>query len=225
MKKVKTLAAALLALSLVGAACGSSKKKSSTTETTVAKNVPKGGDLVFGAEQEPDTADWISADAGSSWGTYTMQALTMPRIYDIMPDSSYKVSPVMASEPTVETTPAEKITYKLNPKAVWSDGQPITSTDMKYTWQQIVGGQKIYDTTGYKDIATVDDSDPKTAVVTFKNNYAAWRDLWGGFFGIFPSHILQGQDRDAAMKDGYKWSGGPWMIDHWTRTQDVKLVS
>ena len=37
----------------------------------------------------------------------------------------------------------EKITYKLNPKAVWSDGQPITSTDMKYTWQQIVGGQKI----------------------------------------------------------------------------------
>ena len=26
------------------------------------------------------------------------------------------------------------------------------------------------------------------------------------------------------MKDGYKWSGGPWMIEDWTKGQEVKLV-
>src|SRR5438445_1143849 len=26
------------------------------------------------------------------------------------------------------------------------------------------------------------------------------------------------------MKDGYKWSGGPWMLDGWTKTDNITLV-
>ncbi len=50
-------------------------------------------------------------------------------------------------------------------------------------------------------------------MVTFSKPYAAWQGLFGGGYGIFPSHILQGKDQDALMKDGYTWSGGPYMID------------
>jgi len=226
IKKARTLAGALVALSLVAAACGSSKKSNSAAGggTTTTAPVKQGGDLVFGAEQEPDCADWMGSCAGASWGQYTFGAQTMPRTFDINPDSTYKVSDLLTEEPKLEQGPPQKVTYKINPKAVWSDGQPITSTDFKYTWDQVVNGKDIYDTTGFKDIATVDDTDPHTAVVTFKNNFAAWRDLFGGFFGIFPSHLLAGKDRDAEMKDGYKFSGGPWMLDHWTKGQEIKLV-
>jgi peptide/nickel transport system substrate-binding protein len=214
----------LLTLALVAAACGGGSSKSSSTSTPA--NVKKGGDLVFGAEQELDCADWINSCAGAAWGAYAFSGVTMPRPFDINPDGSYARSALLTADPVLEPGPPQKVTYKIDPKAVWSDGQPITSHDFKYTWQQIVTGTDIYDQTGYIDIASVDDSDPHTAVVTFKPNedYAAWRDLFGGFYGVMPSHILEGKDRDALMKDGYTWSGGPWKLDHWTKGQELKLV-
>lgn len=222
-----TLLTLLAALSLVAAACGKSKTTgSATTTTSTTTKAVKGGTLVLGAEQEPDCADWIASCAGASWGTYTMGAHTMPRAFDLTPDAKSVPSILLAGAPTLDAGPPQKVTYKINPKAVWSDGQPITSTDFKYTWQQIKDGTDIYDKTGYKDIASVDDSDPHTAVVTFSQSYASWRDLFGGFYGIYPQHLLPADEkgRDAAMKDGYKWSGGPWMIDHWTKGQEVALV-
>jgi peptide/nickel transport system substrate-binding protein len=214
----------LAALSLIAAACGNDDKGDGAATTTTADKAVKGGTLVLGAEQEPDCADWISSCAGASWGTYTMGAQTMPRSFDLTPDGKQKPSSLLAGEPKLEEGPPQKITYKLNAKAVWSDGEPITSSDYKYTWDQIKNGSDIYDKTGYKDIVSVDDSDPKTVVVTFSTPYAGWKDLFGGFYGVYPKHLLEGKDRNAEMKDGYKWSGGPWIIDHWTKGQEVALT-
>lgn len=227
------LFALLLTLSLVAAACGGNSDNNgsagdNTTDTTAAEAAVKGGTAVFGAEQEPDCADWIASCAGASWGVYTMAAHTMPRSWDFDPKTSELVpSVLLAGEPKLDKGPPQKVTYKLNPKAVWSDGQPITSADYKYTWEQIANGEDIYDKTGYDQITSVDDSDPQTVVVTFKSAFAGWKDLFGGFYGIYPKHIVGTGDeaaRDAAMKDGYTWSGGPWMIDHWTKGEEVKLV-
>ena len=194
--------------------------KTSLTQTAAAK----GGELIFGAEQEPDTADWINTSAGSSWGIYTIQAHTMPRVFDYLPDG-YKTTELVTAEPTVSSTGGKQVvTYKLNPAAVWSDGTPITSGDFQYTFDQIKNGKDIYDKTGYKDIEAVDTTDPKTAVVTFATPYGDYRDLFGGFYGVFPKHLLAGKDRNAEMKDGYKWSGGPWVIDHWTKENEVVLT-
>ena len=61
----------------------------------------------------------------------------------------------------------------------------------------------MFDNSGYADIASVDDTDPHTAVVTFSQTYADWKSLFGSNYGVLPSHLLQGKDRDAVMKDGY----------------------
>jgi len=213
-----------LALALVSAACGNDKNDNeSTTATTAAGEKPtEGGDLVIGAEQEPDCADWIASCAGSTWGVYVMQTHTMPQAFS-SDGSTFKPTLVMDGEPKVETNP-QKITYKISQKAVWDDGQPIISQDFKYTWDQIVNGKDIYSKVGYEKIASVDTPDPKTAVVTFKEDYADYQDLFGGGQGIYPSHLLEGKDRNTLMKDGYTFSGGPWKIDHWTKGQEVKLV-
>jgi peptide/nickel transport system substrate-binding protein len=209
-------------LALIAGACGSSKKNTSGTPTPSAA-VKQGGDIVLGAEQEPDTMDWISSNAGAAWGVYTVETNTMPRAYDYT-DSGYKPSVLLTGEADLATSPSQKATYHINPKAVWDDGQPITSHDLKYTWDQIAHGKDIYDTTGYVNVASVDDTDPHTAVVTFSQPYADWKFLFGGQYGIFPSHLLEGKDRDALMKDGYTFSGGPWKLDHWTKGTEVKLV-
>jgi len=221
----------LFATALAASACSSSSSTTTggaTASTGGAGTPAKGGDLVFGAEQEGDCMDWIGSCASGAWGVYTAQALLMPRAFDFTDKNEYKVSAMLAGEPTLVTTPKQTITYKISDKANWSDGQPIVSQDFKYTWDQVAHGTGITDTTGYASIESVDTPDPKTAVVTFKENYPAWRDLFGGYFGVFPSHLLEGKDRNALMKDGYDWSGGPWKLKGgaagWVKGTSITLV-
>ena len=223
------LLGALFGVLLIATACSSDNNKNNAAAgSSSAPEVPKGGTLIIGAEQEPDCMDWIGTCSGSSWGYWMAAVQTMPRAFDVVKDSSgnyvYKPSILLKGEPKLETSPKQKVTYEIADDAVWSDGEPITSTDFKYTWDQIANGTDVYDKTGYQDIESVDDSNPKVAVVTFKTNYQDWKGLFTGNYGIFPAHILQGQDRDAAMKDGYKFSGGPWIIDSWTKTDNITLV-
>jgi len=231
---VRVVAGAAM-LSIVAAACGSSGNKGSSTtqppaQTTVSpENVPTGGTLTVGAEQEPDCMDWVGSCSGASWGFWTAQVATMPAalLPEKQADGTYKYvpGPMLDGMPTLATTPVQTITYKINPKAVWSDGTKITCDDFKYTWQQVASGKDIYDPTGYTDIDTVDCSNESQAVVKYKTGktYAGWQQLFGAAYGVMPSHILQGKDRDAAMKNGYDWSGGPWLMK-WTKGDNITLT-
>jgi len=215
-----------------GTAAGSGSGSSSSSSSSFTGTVPNGGTLIVGAEQEPDCLDWVGSCSGSSWGYWMVAVNTLPRTFDIVRDDSgkyvYKASIVLKGEPVQDRTSdgKQRVTYQIADNAVWNDNQPITSTDLKYTWDQIANGTDVYDKTGYTNVESVDDSNPKTAVVTFKagQDYGDWKGLFVGNYGILPSHILQGQDRDAAMKDGYTFSGGPWILEAWNKTDNITLV-
>lgn len=228
------LFALVAAIVVVFAACGgdddsSSGGGNSASSTASKASVPQGGELVIGAEQEPDCTAWIKSCGGSSWGYWMMGVTTMPRVFDTVPEGDgwgIKPNSLVTGEPKLDTSDASKpkVTYNINPKAVWSDGQPITCNDFNFTWTSIAKGTDIYDPTGYTDIASVDCPNPQTAVVTFATPYSGWQQLFGGQYGILPQHILQGKDITAAMSNGYNWSGGPYLIDHWTKGVEIVLV-
>jgi peptide/nickel transport system substrate-binding protein len=224
------LVAVVSALAMVVAACGGSDDKSgSGSSTTAATSGEQSGPgtLVLGAEQEMECADWIASCAGSAWGVYVMEEHTIPRVFDYAKQGDDWVevpSPLVTTMPTVADVGGKQVvTYTINPAAVWSDGEPITSTDFKYTAEQIRDGDDIYDKTGYTNIESVDDSNPKVAVVTFSESFAGWRQLFSALYGVFPSHLLQGKDRAKAMTNGYDWSGGPWIAD-WQKGVQVVLT-
>jgi peptide/nickel transport system substrate-binding protein len=230
-RRCSGLLALLVILGLMAAACGSDEEQSGSVTTKSEDgddaDVPQGGTVTFGAEQELASADWINSAAGASWGAWTLAYQTMPRSFEFVADGDnwvYEPSTLLTGEPEVVETPKQVITYQINPAAVWSDGTPITSKDFRYTWDQVKNGEDIYDRTGYADIESVDDSQPKTAVVTFAKPFAAWRTLFGGQYGIFPAHLLEGKDRNALMKDGYSWSGGPWKLESWDKGVGLTLI-
>ncbi len=205
-----------------GAAAGAS---------TVARTHAAGaasGTIRIAAEEELACADWIASCGGASWGNWTLGNNTLPQALPISADGDYTPGAILTGFPTLDPGPPMKVTYHINPAAVWSDGQPITSKDFEYTWKQIATGKDIYDATGYTDISLVDTSDPKTAVLVFKQPYAAWRDLFGGFYFVLPSHLLDGKNRHKEMKDGYAFSGGPWMLQGgksgWKKGKSITLV-
>ena len=77
--------------------------------------------------------------------------------FGALPSGGYEYVPtsLLTGEPTLQTTPKQVVTYKLNPQAVWSDGVQITSADIAYTWKQIATGKDVYDKTGYEQIESV----------------------------------------------------------------------
>lgn len=230
------LVAAVAVVAMIFAACGSSKDKTKATtggsQTTKAATIVDGGTLTVGAEQEPECFDWLDACASSSWGAWMGQYQTIPRVFDpiAQADGSVKNVPsnLVTGAPEFSATPVETITYSINPKAVWSDGTAITCADFKYTVDQQQNTSEtanLYDTTGYVDIDKVDCTDPAKPIVTYKagKTYASWQVLFGGGVGLYPSHLLEGKDRHAIMKDSYGWSGGPW-IASWTKGDNITLT-
>jgi peptide/nickel transport system substrate-binding protein len=186
------------------------------------------GTIRIAAEEELTCADWIASCSGSAWGNWTLGVNTLPQALPVDTNGNYQPGAILTGFPTLDVGPPMKVTYHIKPEANWSDGQPITSKDFEYLWKQITTGKDIYDSTGYEDIAAVDTTDPKTAVVTFKQPYAAWRDLFGGFYFLLPSHLLAGKDRHKAIKDGYSFSGGPWQLQGgksgWKKGKTLTLV-
>jgi len=239
LKRARVLGALALSFGLVAAACSSdggdaevSSGDTAASETTDgaerADNATAGGGgtITLGAEQEPDCMDWIASCAGASWGAWTTLYHTMPRSFDfemVDGDWAYVPSPLLAGDPEVTEDP-QTVTYKLNPEAVWSDGTQITCADFEYTWDQIATGEDIYDPTGYVDISGIEAKDDTTCVATFSKPYAGWRSLFTGLYGVLPSHLLDGKDRSALMKDGYEFSGGPFMLKEWKKGDSITLV-
>ena len=184
--------AGLTASALVLAGCSSNSTSSSASADSSAAEsaapadamaLQQGGTVVIGAEQEPDCMDWIASCAGSIWGSYMAQVTTIPVVFNVRKageDWVPEISGIMASEPVVSAGPPQTVTYKLNPDAVWSDGTPITSADLKYTALAIRDGEDILDKTGYAEIADIATPDPQTAVVTFAKEFAGWKLLFSG---------------------------------------------
>lgn len=219
--KIKVITAVFIAVAmmLVATGCTTSVKKNNV--------------LTIGAEQQPDCLDFVGSCSGSAWGYWMVAVQTLPRAFsaekiDGKEGYESKITNLLAKDPILETDPVQKMTYEINPDAVWSDGVEITGQDFVYTWDQIANTEDVYDKTGYDVIKSVDvdKKDNKKVVVTMGDTYAGWKTLFGGNYGILPSHILKGKDRNALTKDGYTFSGGPFKLaeNGWKKGDSISLV-
>ena len=84
--------------------------------------------------------------------------------------------------------------YKLRPNMKWQDGAPLKCDDLRFTWHVVMNTHNnVITTDGYKDIASIDCSDPFVAVVHMKKLYAPFlQQLWSvnGNAPILPEHML-----------------------------------
>lgn len=124
------------------------------------------------------------------------------------------------------------ITWKLKPGLKWSDGQPLTSKDVLFTWQsQMDKGNAPISRAGYDKIGSIDTPDDTTVVIHFTSLYPAWPTLFtlGPNTGsaILPQHILAGKtglEKNAEIHDPTVVAG-PFMIKEWVAGDHMTLVA
>ncbi len=131
----------------------------------------------------------------------------------------------LAADPKEETVDGHtRVTYTINPKAVWNDGTPIDWTAFEATWKANTGSTWTYSRRsgeGYDQIASVArGADDKQAVVTFQRT-SVW---WPGLFNM----VLHPKAADPKVfNDGFlnephnEWSAGPSQIQKWDKQNDT----
>ena len=172
------LAVITVGLALIATAC----------PWTKAVRSDRGGTLTVAA-WEPDCADPLLQCSINAWyGAYpTMTLQTLPRVVDSR-NGHYVPSVLLAAAPSLDPGPPQRVTYHINPKAVWSDGQPITSSDFHFTWSAIVHEKDVLDPTGYNQIQSIDDSDIAAVEAVLRSDWLTQGPAVGRFERAVADH-------------------------------------
>ena len=230
----------LLVSALIAAACGGSTDGDSATEPAVttagtADTAPAaaepdagrpGGEIVLAVEQWPECLNPLTSCANASWLHWSVLVHLQPRLMEYDENNNLRASPVLLEAPAADNGGMETradgsftVTFRLNPEARWSDGTPITSTDVWFTWRAVLDTEGALNTIGYDLITAVNHDDPQVAAVAFSEPYAPWRTLFGP---ILPAHAFDGEtDISGHWNDVIPISGGPWLQESWSQEQHI----
>jgi peptide/nickel transport system substrate-binding protein len=190
--------------------------------TQAPEGPPKGGIAVLIIPEEPANLNYYLAeaaivqqvsDATSSVGLTTV-------------DENGEFRPELAVElPTLDngglSADLKTVTWKLKPGLKWSDGEPITSDDIKFTWEVLSNPDSgALTTEGFFEIEAVDTPDELTAVVHYKTPYPGYLNQFA--HGIFPRHAAGSPNTMISWEWNRKPVGaGPFVVTEWISGDSV----
>ena len=123
------------------------------------------------------------------------------------------------------------ITYHLRKDAKWHDGQPVTSKDVKFTWQAIMNpANNVVSHTGYKEIASIDTPDASTVVMHYKHIFPPAVDTVFGEsdtpFRVLPEHLLgKYPNINQVPFNAAPIGSGPYKFARWLRSDRIVLTA
>jgi peptide/nickel transport system substrate-binding protein len=185
------------------------------TNPVSREKLVQGGDLRWPLGGLPANFNYNELDGADSDNFDVISAL-MPTPFHFSADSTPSVAKEYFSDIELTSTNPQVVTYTINPKAVWSDGKPITAADMISQWKALngtIGAYTVVSTTGYDQIASVaQGTDEHQAVVTFANPYADWQAL---FSPLYPAST---NDDPTVFNTGWvtapQVTAGPFALDN-----------
>ena len=184
-------------------------------------DAPVKGTIYMNLSSEPDDFSPLSSSEHVSRQTYeyAMEGLLRQNrdTYEFEPElaESYEISKDFLT-----------YTFKLNPKAKWSDGKPVTSEDVKFSVEAVrdpaykAAARMPY----YEDIESISTPDAQTVVFKMKKRYFKNLEVLGteGFTPILPKHVYADPKK--------KWTtapivgSGPYKVEAYNRGKNIILA-
>jgi peptide/nickel transport system substrate-binding protein len=140
--------------------------------------------------------------------------------------------PALASDLPKTSSDGLTYTFKLRANLKFSDGQPLTSDDVKFTYQlaydpayKAVSSPRRGDLSKY--IAKIDTPDPQTVVITTTSVFAPFLANHS-LYGILPKHVLGSLDPKAINTADFNTApsvtNGAFKFVSWEKGQQVTLA-
>lgn len=143
------------------------------------------------------------------------------------------LAPLLVTEvPTVDNgllaEDLTSVTYHLKEGVLWSDGEPFSAADVRFTWEWALddaNGAVLQNL--YALIADVEIVDDLTVKLVFANPNPAWADSMTGVGSsiIIPKHVLE--NADQAALDAFRTTPigtGPYIVENFSANDQVTYV-
>jgi peptide/nickel transport system substrate-binding protein len=180
-----------------------------------------GDTLIVGYDQEPEILNRL-IQGGDALSTSSTTAGIMEYPVQIMPDLTY--APLLAADmPELVSEDPQVVEYTLKEGLTWSDGEPLTSEDAKWTYDQIMNeDNQILSRVGWEDIESFETPDERTVRITFSQPFAPWMDLLSNNYPILPKHVYEGENFNEALNNEIIGSG-PYKLKEWRKGQSLTV--
>jgi peptide/nickel transport system substrate-binding protein len=140
---------------------------------------------------------------------------------NVTEDRNYVLSARITS-----TRPRQVVTYRLNPKARWSNGRQIDWTDYEAQWKALRGNDEAYQVasnSGYERVGSVRRGrDDLEVVVTFAQPFGEWQSV---FAGLYPKEVNGDPERfNTAYVNRIPITSGPFKLEEIDETAQTVTV-
>lgn len=123
------------------------------------------------------------------------------------------------------------ITYHLRRDAKWTDGQPVTSKDVKWSWEAIMNPRNnVVSRHGYDYVKSIDTPDDYTVVVHLKQRFSPFVNTFFAMsdqpMPVAPAQILSkyADINQIPFDNNPSVSDGPFRFVEWSRNDHITLV-
>jgi peptide/nickel transport system substrate-binding protein len=179
-------------------------------------NLQDGGNLRLALTEYPSNFNTLHID-GNQADSGAMQKATLPRAFNIASDGSTQVDADYFTNVELTSTAPQVVTYTINPKAVWSDGTPITWEDIASQINATSGKDKRFGSAGPNGADRVESvtrgADDRQAVIKFAKPYAEWRGMFAGNTMLYPKSMTATPEAfNTGQLNGPGPSAGPFII-------------
>ena len=223
------LVAGAAILALGATACGGSSSGGGTGGSGNSGS----GSIIWGEPTDFPANLMPLIAAGNSTATANLEVRVLDGPFRVSPSISFVPDPMQGTATSSVVNGQQVVDLKINPKAVWDDGKPITAADYAFTWQaqkssdpKNGGCASLLGTTGFDQIEKADQVSDKEVKFTFIKGkpFADWKSLFSGSNALILSkhvfdqgspkancaYITKGWPTKAGIPAGA--SNGPWLI-------------
>lgn len=189
----------------------------------------EGGELKLLQWQAPTTLNRYKSTGVKD---YLAGSLVLEPLLVVLPDGS--LAPVLASEvPSKDSGMLADdltwVTIRLQEGIVWSDGTPLTSEDVRFTWEWNLNPDNgSFGTDTFSVVSDVEIIDELTVTYHFANPNPIWFEAISGSGGtvVLPKHILGEHTQEANDAFGLAPVGtGPFVVESFTPNDEAIYIA
>jgi len=179
--------------------------------------ITRGGTLTVDEVSEPTTVDPLT----NVWNTGFVGAQIFNSLLTF--DNNLKLQPSLATSYSVDPQ-SGTYTFQIRKGVVWSDGQPFTADDVKFSYEQIISKFGVFGANyfGNTTVSVSGDSvviKPGRFLPGVQLNLFAAADC-----SIYPKHVLDGKD---FLKSTFRTTDpigtGPFVLKTWVKGSYIEL--